>query len=56
MPARAKFVDEDESIDGWSRYPSVLPFEYDADGERRVIEEIVMSEGWDGISREGWDF
>jgi len=52
MPARAKFVDEDESIDGWSRYPSVLPFEYDADGERRVIEEIKMGSD---ASIEGWD-
>lgn len=54
MSARTKFVDEDESIDGWKQYPSVLPFEYDAEGERRAIEEIVMGgdasiEGWDGL-------
>jgi hypothetical protein len=44
MSARLKFVDEDESIDGWKSYPSVLPFEYDADGERRIIEEITARE------------
>jgi len=53
MPATEP-TSQDEPVYGWSRLPSVIPFEYDADGERRVIEEIVMGgdasiEGWDGL-------
>jgi len=35
---------QDEPVYGWSRLPSVIPFEYDADGEREAVEEITARE------------
>jgi len=33
---------QDEPVYGWSRLPSVIPFEYDADGERDFVAEIAV--------------
>jgi hypothetical protein len=40
MPRRMSFVDDDEPIQGFSSH-SVLPWLYDSEGEKSVLNEIA---------------